>query len=418
MYSGSSLEDLFTIYWLEATCRTNTLSLQSSDVTSQTAVVGTSMTIISKLSTTACPYTAACQIFDTDKAAWVDAATYNSGITCSATGAWTVNIANTSTAFDPSKVLLAQVIYISTQSIVLTTSDPSRQVIDQFYLTIQSKCLATIISFTDFADITHQLTSGTNSVNYSGPGFTFTGSDNTVCPNTVKFELREDGSAQNWASWSGGSFTTKASTPVTYSFVTSLTTTGAMNVLGGFTINTTGRLFTPSKKFNARLTLTGNGSAKVVEVLFNITLVDNCSANTFTISQPATVNYSIALSGTTPAITRTMSTVTGATSGCTLEYTLEVYDSSLFDWVQITTANVASKWTFLQYTSSTTTNAFSVQTTNFSTWGNTSTQLRQRVKDPNSLQVGGNGTSSLVVNISYVCSSDTLSITTANNIQD
>lgn len=55
-------------------------------------------------------------------------------------------------------------------------------------------------------------------------------------------------------------------------------------MLGGFTISTTGRLFTPSKKFNARLTLTGNGSGKVVEVLFNITLVDTCSVNTFTIS--------------------------------------------------------------------------------------------------------------------------------------
>ena len=94
---------------------------------------------------------------------------------------------------------------------------------------IGSKCSATIITYKDFSDITYLV--GSNSVAQTqGPVFSVSGSDNSVCPNTVALYLRVDGSGDNWATWGSptlNKFITNASTPVTYDFITSLTTSGA-----------------------------------------------------------------------------------------------------------------------------------------------------------------------------------------------
>ena len=59
------------------------------------------------------------------------------------------------------------------------------------------------------------------------------------------------------------------------------------------------------------------------------------------------MNYVIALTGVTTAINITSVTASSATSGCLLTYTVEIYDTALFQWVIVSTTNVASKYSFI-----------------------------------------------------------------------
>ena len=110
-----------------------------------------------------------------------------------------------------------------------------------------------------------------------------------------------------------------------------------------------------------------------------------------------------------------ISTVTGNTAGCTLQYTIEIYSSSLLTWTSISQANVGSTYTFIVSNANlddTTTNTFSIQTTDFATWADKTQLMRLRVKDPNSVQAGGNQVDSFQVAITYVCHLDEISIST------
>jgi len=56
------------------------------------------------------------------------------------------------------------------------------------------------------------------------------------------------------------------------------------------------------------------------------------------------VSYEISATGTTAAVTIPISTVTGATAGCTLEYTAEILDYPTNLWVTVVAANVLSSY--------------------------------------------------------------------------
>jgi len=56
------------------------------------------------------------------------------------------------------------------------------------------------------------------------------------------------------------------------------------------------------------------------------------------------VSYEISATGTTAAVAIPISTVTGATAGCTLEYTAEILDYPTNLWVTLNPTNVASSY--------------------------------------------------------------------------
>lgn len=100
--------------------------------------------------------------------------------------------------------------------------------------------------------------------------------------------------------------------------------------------------------------------------------------------------------------------VTGATAGCTLEFTIEHYSESAFTWTTISQANVGTTYTFIESNvalDDSTTNTFNIQTDN-AAWQDTTQSLRLRVRDPNSSLPGGNQVDAFKVIISGVCSAD------------
>ena len=65
----------------------------------------------------ACNYSATCQIFDASTQTWVlPTAWTKGGITCDATGEWTVNVLTTNTAYNPSTTITMRVVYEITDS--------------------------------------------------------------------------------------------------------------------------------------------------------------------------------------------------------------------------------------------------------------------------------------------------------------
>lgn len=89
-------------------------------------------------------------------------------------------------------------------------------------------------------------------------------------------------------------------------------------------------------------------NASAIETLFDVTVYHKCSRNSFTISNQSDVLYDISALGTTAAITVPKSTVSGATAGCTLEFTTEILDYPSNLWVTLTDANVASSYYFIK----------------------------------------------------------------------
>jgi len=81
-----------------------------------------------------------------------------------------------------------------------------------------------------------------------------------------------------------------------------------------------------------------------IETLFDVTVYHKCSRNSFTISDQSDVSYEISATGTTTAVAIPISTVTGATAGCTLEYTAEILDYPTNLWVTLNPTNVASSY--------------------------------------------------------------------------
>jgi len=127
---------------------------------------------------------------------------------------------------------------------------PSRQVISQFNLRLITNCSAQIVTHANFPHITYYVGTAAQAITYSP---VFSGADNSLCPQTVTLSLKLDGQGDNWVNWSAGAFTIGSTT---YSFISSLVTTGTIADLGEFVINyTTQSTFRPRLKFNARITL-------------------------------------------------------------------------------------------------------------------------------------------------------------------
>lgn len=69
-----------------------------------------------------------------------------------------------------------------------------------------------------------------------------------------------------------------------------------------------------------------NPDTSAIETFFQVTVYHKCSLNQFTLNDITNQAYEISATGVTPTITIPVSTVTGNTAGCTLEYTIEVYN--------------------------------------------------------------------------------------------
>jgi len=109
----------------------------------------------------------------------------------------------------------------------------------------------------------------------------FSGADNSVCAQTVTLSLKLDGSGDTaWVTWAANSFTIGGTA---HTFLTGLTTTGAIGVLGGFTITSTDQAkYRPNTTFNAKITLSNSWNSLTDTLLFNIRMVDVCSVNELT----------------------------------------------------------------------------------------------------------------------------------------
>lgn len=125
------------------------------------------------------------------------------------------------------------------------------------------------------------------------------------------------------------------------------------------------------------------------------------------------MTYDIAalVASPTAATNIPISTVTGNTAGCTLTYTIEIFDYPSNSWVTITQANTsaAGKYKFIVSVPALddpTTNTFDVQTTDFTSWANTTQLMRLRVRDLLSTQAGGNQVDDFRVIITYICNRD------------
>ena len=193
-YSGQEIVQEFQIFFYKSLyCRAKTAAVVSpSTLNLANAVVGTSKTLASQLNTNSgelvttandashCNYSTSCQIFDSSSQSWVALGSWTKGgITCDSTGAWTVNIPTTNTNYNPSTTLTMRVVYSITDSQVPVWQTPSRQVISQFNLTIESNCASSIVTHTNFADITYYVGVGSVATTYSP---VFSGANNAVCP--------------------------------------------------------------------------------------------------------------------------------------------------------------------------------------------------------------------------------------------
>lgn len=136
-----------------------------------------------------------------------------------------------------------------------------------------------------------------------------------------------------------------------------------------------------------------NPTSSAIETIFQVNVYHKCSRNTFTLNDITDKSYEISATGTTAAVNVPISTVSGNTAGCALQYTIEIFDLPTNSWTLISQANRNSKYLFIVASASLddlTTNTFDIQTSDFATWANTTQQMRLRVRDPNSIQVGGN----------------------------
>jgi len=155
---------------------------------------------------------------------------------------------------------------------------PSRQVTSQFSLYIKNACWDKVVTHTAFPDITYYVGASSGGL-AKQPAFS--GADNSVCAQTVTLSLKLDGSGDTaWVTWAANSFTIGGTA---HTFLTGLTTSGVIGVLGGFTITSTDQAkYRPSTKFNARITLSNSWNGLTDTLLFNINMVDVCSVNELT----------------------------------------------------------------------------------------------------------------------------------------
>jgi hypothetical protein len=121
-------------------------------------------------------------------------------------------------------------------------------------------------------------------------------------------------------------------------------------------------VFEDQATYNMKIQVQDTSSMQaVIETLFDVTIYHKCSRNTFTINDQADVPYQISATGTTAAVTIPKTTVSLATTGCTLEYTVEVLEYASNTWKLVDATIVSSTYSFIVAApASTTSNTFQV----------------------------------------------------------
>ena len=131
-------------------------------------------------------------------------------------------------------------------------------------------------------------------------------------------------------------------------WVSAFTTTTGANIAGYMTINQADTGFVAETVTTLKIRVQDLLSLQsYVETIFHVNVFHKCSRNSFSISDQSDVEYEIAVTGTTPAVSIPISTVTGATAGCPLQYTLEILDYPTNTWIQVVAANVLSSYQFI-----------------------------------------------------------------------
>jgi hypothetical protein len=198
-----------------------------------------------------------------------------------------------------------------------------------------------------FADVTYYVGASSSQKPFQP---VFSGAVNANCAQTVTLSLKLDGSGDTaWVNWAAGTFTIGGTG---YTFINSLTKTGLIGVLGGFSISSTNQaLFRPSTKFNARITLTNSWNGKSDNLLFNINMVDVCTVNELTRSSTQSNILHIILPATTlttdytvnwTILTQnTITTYPGTTAGSSCLITRELYVYTDAGWLKATDRSTA-----------------------------------------------------------------------------
>ena len=194
--------------------------------------------------------------------------------------------------------------------------------------------------------------------------------DTTTCPITASLFVLDD-LTNMWVEDSTSAFSN--------AWISSFNTSKGANVAGYLSIFQADTGFIAEKTYTVKIKLKDlqsmDATAATSETIFKVTVYHKCSRNTFTLNDITDQSYAIAATGIASAISIPKSTVTGNTVGCTLEYTIEIFDSSRNDWTVISSVNQASKYTFIVANANLdllSTNTFDIQTADFATWANTS----------------------------------------------
>lgn len=164
------------------------------------------------------------------------------------------------------------------------------------------------------------------------------------------------------------------------------------------------------------------------EAFFQVTIKNPCHDNAFTLNDVPDKTYEIIAdsAGTATPETISTSTVTGSTSGCTLSYSIEIYEDNATRgsrWITITKALIdatGSPYTFITSHADlddVTKNNFDIKTKDNSFAGK-EYLMRLRVRDEYSAVAGGNVIDNFKVTFTYKCWLDELSITTEIGHQD
>lgn len=198
-----------------------------------------------------------------------------------------------------------------------------------------------------------------------------------------------------------------------------VTASGGANVAGYTTINKADSGFVAEQKYTVKIRITDplmmDPVAGAIETIFQLTIFHKCSKNQFTLNDQTDISYSILAAGGTPAQNIQVSTVTGATAGCMLVYTIEVLNYPSPEWTTVSQANALSTYSFIVSAAAldlTSTNTFDIQTDDFAKWAGTTQVMRLRVRDPNSTLPGGNQVDDFKIVFTYACFLDEIKITT------
>jgi hypothetical protein len=185
------------------------------------------------------------------------------------------------------------------------------------------------------------------------------------------------------------------SNSVTQPWVSFLKTDASPNKAGMITIYQTSSVFVPEQTYQVKIRITdmqaANPTAIAIEHSFTVDIYHACSRNTIAFASDQTsqtfIINAVPASSVPVVIPNSVITSSEPESVCTLIRSLEIYDTNALSWVRFKSASASTypwitAWTDPvgpgpAYTSST--NGFTVFTTNYVAYKNTSFQLRMNV---------------------------------------